>query len=140
MKKFMIVLLAICCIVTGCINNKKTITLVQIKDLFEKHGIPLVKAIELNTDSVFLMTLNGIIPEPFIINDEQTISIYVYSSSSGVKKGIKDFEDNTAAADVTAHGRYQVANVLIFYNYEGSHTPKDKRVEMVVKDLKSLLK
>lgn len=136
----MIVLLAMCCIVTGCINNEKTITLLQIKDLFKKHGIPLVKPIELNTDSVFLMTLNEVTPEPFIINDEQIISIYVYSSSTGVKKGIKDFEDNTATADVTAHGRYQVANVLIFYNYEGFHTPKDERVEMVVTDLKSLVK
>jgi hypothetical protein len=38
------------------------------------------------------------------------------------------------------HGRYQIANVLIFYNYEGSNTPKDKRVEMVAKDLKTIVK
>lgn len=35
---------------------------------------------------------------------------------------------------------YQIANVLIFYNYEGSIIPKDQRVEMVAKDLKTLVK
>jgi len=132
-------LLAMCFIITtGCINNEKKITLEQIRDLFEKHEIPLVKPTELNTKSLFLMTLNGVKPEPFIINEDQLISIYVYSSSNGVKKGIKDFEDNTAGADVVAHGRYQVANVLIFYNYESSHI-KDDRIEMVIKDMESLV-
>lgn len=139
MKKIMITLLAMCFINTGCMNNEKTITSTQIKDLFERQGIPLAEPTRLHPDSVFLMTLNSVTPEPFLINDEQLISIYIYSSSAGVKKGIKNFEDNTATADVVAHGRYQVANVLIFYNYEGSHTPKDERVEMVVKDLKSLV-
>ncbi|RAP76843.1 hypothetical protein DL346_10385 [Paenibacillus montanisoli] len=84
------------------------------------------------------MTLNGVKPQAFFIHDEQLISIYIYSSSRGAKKGIKDFEDKTAAADVVAHGRYQAANILIFYNYEG-HSLKDERVEMVVRDLKTLL-
>lgn len=83
------------------------------------------------------MTLNDVAPVPFMINDNQLISIYVYSSSNGVKKGIKDFEDKTETADVVAHGRYQVANVLIIYDYESSSF-KDERVEMVVNDMKSL--
>lgn len=137
MKKMMIMMVVMCFIITGCMNNEKTISLMQIKDLFEKQGIPLTQPTKLNAESVFLMTLNDVAPEPFVINDNQLISIYVYSSSNGVKKGIKDFEDKTAAADVVAHGRYQVANVLIIYDYESSSF-KDGRVEMAVNDIKSL--
>ncbi|MBW7454404.1 hypothetical protein ACFOLF_21955 [Paenibacillus sepulcri] len=82
------------------------------------------------------MTLNGVAPELFIINGDQLISVYVYSSSDGVKRGIKDFEDKTATADVVAHGRYQAANVLLIYDYGSSF--KDDRVELVVRDMKTL--
>ncbi|WP_235548895.1 hypothetical protein [Paenibacillus sp. Soil522] len=58
-------------------NKEKTITSTQIKDLFKKHGMPLAEPTELHPDSVFLMTLNGVTPEPFLINDEQLISIYI---------------------------------------------------------------
>lgn len=137
MKKIMIILAAICSIITGCMNNEKTISLAQIKESFEEHGIPLLEPAELNTESVFLMTLNDAAPETYIINDDhQLISIYMYSSNNGVKKAIKDFENKTAAADVVAHGRYQVANVLIIYDYESSF--KDDRVEKVIKDIKFL--
>ncbi|XEC94336.1 hypothetical protein AB6A23_23960 [Paenibacillus tarimensis] len=136
MNKLMIMIMLMGCMISGCMNNEKTITVLQIEDLFEKHGIPLAEPTELNTENVFLKTLNGVKPETFMINDDQLVSIYVYSSSNGVMKGIKDFEDKTATADVSAHSRYKVANVLIFYAAEGSY--KDNRIELVVKDLKAL--
>lgn len=132
--RMIIVIIACVAVITGC--NEKTISIVQIKDLFEKQGIPLEEPTELNKESVFLMTLNGVAPEPFIINDEQLISIYIYSSGSGVKKGIRDFDDKTATADVAAHEKYQVGNVLIIYDNESF---KDVRVEKVIKEIQSLV-
>lgn len=67
------------------------------------------------THQLFLRTLNHVGPETYVINENQLISMYVYSSSQEAEKGIKDFEDKTEAASVEAHRKYQVANVLLFY-------------------------
>lgn len=79
------------------------------------------------------MTLNGTVPESYMINENRIISIYVYASSEGVKEGIQDFEYKTATANVIPHRKYQVANVLMFYSSNGSS--EDERIEMVIKDL-----
>jgi hypothetical protein len=138
MRGIITILVAMCFLMAGCMNEEKTITMAQIKDIFENHDIPLKEPTELNTRSVFLMTLNDVAPEPFIINDGQLISVYLYSSSDGVKKAIKDFEDKTATGDVSAHDRYQIANVMIIHDHESPGT--DERVEMAVKELKSLVR
>ncbi|MCQ6561810.1 hypothetical protein [Paenibacillus mendelii] len=135
MNKILMIGMALCFIIAGCTVKEKTISLEQIKDLFEKHEIPLEDPKELHPKSVFLYTLNGVKPEPFML-DGELISIYIYSSSNGVLKGMQDFERQTAGADVAAHGEYQVANVLIFHGYEGT----DERVEAVIKDMESLVK
>ncbi|REK76713.1 hypothetical protein [Paenibacillus paeoniae] len=136
MKKIMIMLFVLCSFMTACTNREKTINLVHIKNLFEKHGILLGEQ-ALNKNNVFQMTLNDIEPESYLINDKQIISIYVYASSEGVKEGIKDFEYKTATANLVPHRRYQAANVLMLYSFEGN--PEDDRIEMVVKDMKSLV-
>ncbi|RJE90943.1 hypothetical protein D3P07_02345 [Paenibacillus sp. 1011MAR3C5] len=139
MKKIIMILLVLCSIMTGCTNNEKVINLVQIKELFEKHGVPLAEQVDLNKNNVFQMILNGVEPESYIVNDKQKISIYVYASSEEVKEGIKDFKNNTATASVISHRRYQVANVLMFYISEGLGYPEDERIEMVLKDMNSLV-
>lgn len=140
MRKMVIIFLAICFMITGCRNDEITITSAQIKDLFEKHGL-LLEPTGLNPSpiAVFSRTYNEIAPERFVIDENQSISIYIYSSSKEAKRGLKDFEDKIATADVVPHSRYQIANVLIFYITDDAF--KDERVELVVvEDIRSLTK
>lgn len=133
----MIIILAICFIIAGCMNKEKTITLAQIKDSFENHGVSMSEEPGLHPDSVFSRAYNDVTPRRFVIDENQIISIYVYTSSKEVRKGIKDFENKTAAADVIPHTIYQIANVLIFYLDESF---KDERVDLAVAELLSLTK
>ncbi|MGM0879637.1 MAG: hypothetical protein ACQEXQ_01175 [Bacillota bacterium] len=93
---------------------------------------------DLHPESVFSRAYNDVTPRRFVIDKNQKISIYVYTSSKEVRKGIKDFENKTAAADVVPHTIYQIANVLIFYVADESF--KDERVDLVVEELLSLTK
>ncbi|MFF2885517.1 hypothetical protein [Paenibacillus sp. NPDC057967] len=136
MKKTMMILFVLCSMMTGCTTNEKVINFVQLKESFEKRGFLLEEQVDINKNSVFQMTLNGVEPESYMINDKEIISIYVYASSEGVKEGIKDFEYKTATASVIPHKKYQVANVLIFYSSRGD--PEDERIEMVLEDMKAL--
>ncbi|AJY74040.1 hypothetical protein [Paenibacillus beijingensis] len=140
MKKSLLTLMAICLVIVGCqtvsSTHEKILSSAQILDLFEKPGIQLTEPTGLHPENVFLRTLNEVSPQAFTINEGQLISIYVYPSSREAKKGIKDFEEKTAAASVVPHNRYQVANVLLFYVTEGS--PDDKRIELVVEEMRSL--
>ncbi|MDQ8738705.1 hypothetical protein [Paenibacillus sp. LHD-38] len=108
----------------------------QIKDLFENHGVSMLEEPGLHPESVFSRAYNDVTPRRFVIDENQKISIYVYTSSEEVRKGIKDFEKKTAAADLSPYTIYQIANVLIFYVADESF--KDERVDMVVEELRSL--
>ncbi|WP_379129661.1 hypothetical protein [Paenibacillus sp. sgz500958] len=133
MRRILLLLGVISFIVTGCVS-KGNFTLIQIKDLFEQHGIALETMTDISKENVFIMSLNDVEPAYYKINKDQLISIYVYSSVNGVKKGIQDFEDKTAAAELVSHDRYQVGNVLIFY--ESGSSSRDDEVEQVIVDLK----
>ncbi|RCW46460.1 hypothetical protein [Paenibacillus prosopidis] len=138
MRRMVIIILAICFIITGCMNKGKTITLTQIKDSFEKNGVSMSEVPDLHPESVFSKAYNDVTPRRFVIDENQKISIYVYTSSKEVRKGIKDFENKTAAADLTPHTIYQIANVLIFYVTDESF--KDVRVDLAIEELLSLTK
>ena len=129
----MVMLIAVCFMLTGCMDRGKNLTLKQIQSLFEKHEIPLSEAIGVHPDHVFIKTLNKVEPHVYMINDDQLVSIYIYNSSDGVKKAVKDFEKKTAAADVVAHAKYQVANLLMIY------VGVDARMEAVVQELRTLV-
>ncbi|MEV5030670.1 hypothetical protein MRBLPE1_006380 [Paenibacillus sp. LPE1-1-1.1] len=118
---------------TGCLNREKLLTLEQIQSLFEKHEIPLSEAIGVHPDHVFIKTLNKVEPQVYMINDDELVSIYIFNSSNGVKKAVKDFEEKTAEAGVVAHEKYQVANLLMIY--DGA----DARMETVVQEMRSLV-
>jgi len=127
-------LLLMCFLITGCTKSEIFITSEQIKKSFDSYDIPLSKPNGLSPGNVFLRTLNGVEPETYTINKNQLISFYVYSSCQETEYGLKEFEDKTATALVVTHSKYQIANVLLFYVYEG--TPKDERVEEITKGLR----
>ncbi|PYI56642.1 hypothetical protein DLM86_04050 [Paenibacillus flagellatus] len=82
---------------------------------------------------MFLRMLNQVAPEAYSIHENQLISIYVYSSGQQAEKGLKDFEEKTAAATVVPHSKYRIANVLLFY--VAGPALKDERVEKVAEGL-----
>jgi hypothetical protein len=142
MKRIVIILTVICIIITGCSIKEtfiaeKLITATQVKELFDKHEIERSEPKDLHHQNVFIRVLNGITPEAYEINNDQLISIYVYSSSKGAKEGEKDFKDSTAAADVVQHSVYVIGNVLLFY--VADRDLKDLCVEQVADDMYALL-
>ncbi|MDQ8734213.1 hypothetical protein [Paenibacillus sp. LHD-38] len=134
----LVITLAICFIIAGCMNKEKTVTLAQIKDSFELHGVSMLEEPGLHPEIGFSRAYNDVTPRIFVIDENQKISIYVYTSSKEVRKGIKDFEKKTAVADLSPYTIYPIANVLIFYVADESF--KDERVDMVVEELRSLKK
>ncbi|MFX3636935.1 MAG: hypothetical protein ACE3L7_30045 [Candidatus Pristimantibacillus sp.] len=136
MKKMMLIIMICCCLITGCSSGEGTVTFVQIKDLFEQHGVPLVEQTEVNPESVFGRTYNDVSPERFSIDENESISIYVYLSSKAANKGFKEFEDKTATAGVVPHTIHRVGNVLLFHITDSAAL--DKRVERALEDLQSL--
>ncbi|TCM90655.1 hypothetical protein EV294_1106 [Paenibacillus sp. BK033] len=133
MRIVMFVVLLICFIMTGCKKEDLKITSEQIKASFESKDIQLSEPQEISPENVFIRTLNNVKPEFFAINANQLISFYVYSSRQEAEKALKDFEESTAATDLVRHSEYQVANVILFYEYAGS--AKDERVEGIMMGL-----
>ncbi|BBI33578.1 hypothetical protein [Cohnella abietis] len=133
MRKMMMVVFLMCFIITGCTDDEIIVTSAQIKDSFESHGIQLSKQTKTNPESVFSRTYNHVSPERYLFDDKQSISIYIFTSSKEAKKGLKDFEDNTATADVVSHSKYQVANILLFHVADDAF--EDERVKFVMEGL-----
>ena len=106
----------------------------QITDSFASHGIPLQKQTKPNPKSVFSRTYNGSTPEEYVIEDNQSISLYIYSSGKEAIKGLKDFESHTETADVVPHRVYRAANVLLFLIVDDAH--QDDRVQRVMESLR----
>ncbi|TCM93242.1 hypothetical protein EV294_107193 [Paenibacillus sp. BK033] len=131
MRIIMVVVLLMCFITTGCKKDELIITSEQIKTSFESKDIQLFEPQELSPENVFIKTLNNVRPEFYAINENQLISFYIYSSHQEAEKGLKDFEESTAATDLVKHSEYQIANVLLFYQY----ATKDERVEEIMKRL-----
>jgi len=134
MRKVVFILLLLCLISTGCTKVEILITSEQIIESFETNGIALSKPHGLRPENIFSINLNGVKPETYIINKNQLISFYVYSSSQQTEKGLNEFLDKTATAQVVPHNKYQIANVLFFYAHNGS--PKDERIEDIIEGLK----
>ncbi|WP_308636371.1 hypothetical protein [Paenibacillus silvisoli] len=100
---------------SGCKEKETIVTLDDVKSIVAHYGIPTTPINEdENRDSVFARAYNEVKPSRYVVDTEQTLSIYVYASSSDAIKGVKDFEEKTAAADVIAHTRYQINNLVLY--------------------------
>ncbi|WP_054957514.1 hypothetical protein [Paenibacillus dakarensis] len=133
MRKMMMVVFLMCLIITGCTDDEIIVTSARIIDSFERHGIQLSKQTNTNSESVFSRTYNHVSPERYLLDDKQSISIYIFTSSKEAKKGLKDFEDKTATADVVPHRKYQAANILLFHVADDAF--EDERVKFVMESL-----
>ncbi|TYP74823.1 hypothetical protein [Paenibacillus methanolicus] len=125
-------------LLTGCSEQPSLLTLKQVEESFDRQGIPLIPSPELAPNSIFRMTLRGVTPEGFSVNGDQLVTVYMLKSAKEVSKAVLEFEDNTAAAGVEDHNRYEAGNVFIFYGAEGIH--KDERVDQAIERLRGMLK
>ncbi|MBP3964715.1 hypothetical protein [Paenibacillus lignilyticus] len=134
MKKRIVSLLLLLVCLTGCKNDETSISLADVTEIFGQSGIILLPMQDPNPAAVFSKAYNGVAPSRFEVDTKQSISIYVYPSASEAVKGIKDFEDKTAAADVIAHTRYQINNIVLYDITDLK--PNRDRVAKVIKDLR----
>ncbi|MDQ0195490.1 hypothetical protein [Paenibacillus wynnii] len=131
--RMVIAVLMVCFFITGCRNDEMKISSAQIIDSFASQEIKLQKQTETNPNSVFSRAYNDVTPEEYLIDENQSISLYIYSSSKEAIKGLKDFEFHTEAADVVPHRIVQVANVLLFHIADDAN--QDDRVHLVMESL-----
>ncbi|SFT14595.1 hypothetical protein [Paenibacillus sp. BC26] len=134
MKKRIVSLLLLLVCLTGCKNEETSISLADVTEIFGQSGIALIPMQDANPAAVFSKTYNGITPSRFEVDKKQDISIYVYPSAGEAVKGIKEFEDQTAAADVIAHARYQINNIVLYDITDLK--PNRDRVAKVIRDLR----
>ncbi|SDX62388.1 hypothetical protein [Paenibacillus sp. CF384] len=115
MNKIIVALLLLLVCLTGCKNEESSpISLADVKEVFGHYGIFLVPTKDGSPQAVFSRTYNGVTPSRFVVDTKQSISIYVYPSEAEAVKGIKDFEEQTATADVVPHTRYPINNVVLY--------------------------
>jgi uncharacterized lipoprotein NlpE involved in copper resistance len=138
MSKILITLMAICFITMGC-QQEKTITLAQIKVLFQNHGIQISEPTDLHSENAFLITINDVTPEIFTIDESQLICVYLYSSIEESNKGYKDFEEKIPASDEIWYRGYQVANLILFY-VPIKGTPQYEQFDLIFEEIQSLAK
>ncbi|MCR8842228.1 hypothetical protein NQ117_00885 [Paenibacillus sp. SC116] len=126
MKKITVIVFILSFILMACTDNGVTLTSDQVKATLADHGVVLPDKLSYK-HSVFTERYNQILPEHYLIDEHQSISIYVYSSREAAKEGYEDFTNKTATMKLVPHSTFQVANVLIFYVAKEEYM--DKRVK-----------
>src|SRR5699024_3887979 len=102
-------------ILGDCSTKNASLSLANVVDSLNEDGIHFTEINDIDPDYAFKKVLNDVNPTLFSVNNNQMLSIYVFSSNAGVDAGIKEFENKTATADLEPYERYSIDNVLIFY-------------------------
>ncbi|TVX93618.1 hypothetical protein [Paenibacillus agilis] len=132
MKKIAVIVFILSFILMACTDEKIRLTADQLKATLADHGIVLPDKLSYK-HSVFTERYNQILPEHYVIDEHQSISIYVYPSCEAAKEGYEDFTNKTATKKLVPHSTFQVANVLIFY--VAKYEYMDKRIKDAVENL-----
>ncbi|WP_028596552.1 hypothetical protein [Paenibacillus assamensis] len=127
MKKITVIVFILSFVLMACTDKKIRLTADQVKASLGEHGIVLPDKLSYK-HSVFTERYNQILPEHYVIDEHQSISIYVYPSCEAVQEGYEDFTKKTAKMKLVPHTTFQVGNVLIFY------VAKDEYIDIRVKD------
>jgi hypothetical protein len=119
------------CILAACTQQnseeetaKETrITIEDVEAILTEQGFELERA-DVQRNNFFTQELNGMKPYVYTL-EGNILSVYVYPSASDRGKGIKRFEEKTAAADLVGHKAYGIHNILVFY-ISDDHMIQDK--------------
>ena len=126
MKSFFVVI-SFLLLGVGCGTRESTLSLADATEHLDSQGIELteVEEADIHDDFAFNETLMDVDPTLYWVNEEEKLSIYVFSSSSEMEEGIEDFENKTATASLVPHEMYAINNLLIFYVYSGGTQDPD---------------
>ena len=91
--------------------KEELITLKEVENAITEQGLLLEEA-NLPTENAFIQELNSVLPKAYFI-DGDTISIYVFSSIAEREKGISEFEEKNATAELVEHTTYMNKNILV---------------------------
>src|SRR5690625_3404088 len=116
--KTIVAILLFVLMIGGCATKESSL-LSDAMDLFRENEIQLIEIDQIDPDYAFNKTLNGVKPTLFSVNDQQILSIYVFSSHSDVDAGVEVFENKTATATLEIHEIYIIDNLLFFYILRG---------------------
>lgn len=123
--KRIISLFVLILILVGCSAKTSTFSLVDAVDRVETQDINLVKIDDIDPEFPFYQNLVGVDPAVFSVNDNQSLSIYVFESSSEVEEAVEEFEEKAATGTLADHERYEINNLLIFYILDGESPDTD---------------
>jgi hypothetical protein len=117
LNKVALIFLSMVFLLTACQpTDSNVILLEEVLSSFEEQELSL-KESKVNDKNIFGMKLNGVRPSVYEL-DGKMLSVYIYDSTKEREKGLEDFRDKTASADVVSYNYYEVKNVLLFYVHE----------------------
>lgn len=111
--------------------KEELITLKEVENAITEQGLLLDEA-NLPTENAFIQELNSVSPKAYFI-DGDTLSIYVFSSIAEREKGISEFEEKNATAELVAHTTYIKKNILVFYEHGDEDT--NSKLNIAIKKL-----
>jgi len=101
-------------LLTACQPTDFTaILLEEILSSFKEQELSLQES-KVSDKNIFGMRLNRVRPSGYEL-DGKILAVYIYDSTKEREKGLKNFHDKTASANVESYNYYEVKNVLLFY-------------------------
>ncbi|MEW9110020.1 hypothetical protein ACQCT6_04215 [Cytobacillus gottheilii] len=134
MKKLIIICLVM--LLISCqaqkTNDSSLLTEEEIVAAFIENGINLEEADSTKGD-VFGFKLNHVKPAVYKLNAKK-LYIFEFKSEEALKKGLNDFDDQTAAMNLVSFRTYEKRNILIFYVHEQNLRSKDIPYEKEIQE------
>jgi hypothetical protein len=136
LHKVALVFLTMFFLLTACqTKDPNAITLDEVLPSFEEQQLSL-KERKVSGKNIFGMKLNGVRPSSYDL-DWKKLLVYIYDSSNEREKGLEDFREKTATANMVSYKVYEVNNVLLFYVYEEEYLNSeiDAKIQNIVSEL-----
>ncbi|WP_339148929.1 MULTISPECIES: hypothetical protein [unclassified Sutcliffiella] len=133
------ILISVCLIsiLGACLQQEAAkpseITLEEVEAVLIEKGFILKKPAILTSENVFIQELNGITPRVYSL-EGNTLSIYVFPSSTERSEGIQEFDEKTATMELIEHKAYGISNALMFYVSDEEKKQKDLFETLILLD------
>lgn len=114
--------------------KEELITLKEVENAITEQGLLLEEA-NLPTENAFIQELNRVAPKAYFIDGGGGggLSIYVFSSIAEREKGMSEFEEKNATAELVEHTTYMNKNILVFYEHGDEDT--NSKLNIAIKNL-----
>jgi hypothetical protein len=134
--KVAIIFLSFFFLMTACqTKDPNAITLDEVLNSFKDQQLTLIER-KISGKNIFGMKLIGVRPSSYELNGKKLL-VYIYDSNNEREKGLEDFREKTATANVVSYKVYEVSNVLLFYVYEEEdlNSEIDAKLQNMVSEL-----